>query len=518
MLIPRRFAALWLLLAAACTSPSQGPDPAPQTTPPLQHLIVLHTNDVHGQVLPLTATWVKDQDPKPTVGGIERVARYIQKVRAEAAEQGAEVLVVDAGDWFQGTPEGGVEQGRAYLRLLQQVGYDAMCVGNHEFDHGVGVLLDHLRAVPLPAVLSNVREADGSFLAGTSPILTLQRAGLRVGILGLCTTETPSITHPSASTLVWNDPAQTVAAFELEFADQVDWFLPLTHLGIETDQVLAEAHPELPLILGGHSHTLLPAGKNHGPVLICQTGSKGRGIGRVDVWVDPAKRAPVLLQAKVVDLFEGELEGTAVPALSAACRALVQQTEAEMEIVVGQNPVALHRSGGLGQSSALGNWITDAMRLQGRGDCAMQNGGGIRADLDAGPVTVRDLFSVLPFENSLVTLTMTGAEIDAVLRENFEGKDPKHLEVSGLRLTLQKSDGGLRLASIEIDGAPLDPARSYRLVTNSFMAGGGGGFAGLQHVREREAGVSLQRDTMRAWLEALGTVEATGEDRYVWLP
>ena len=501
-----------LAIWSACGAIGQEPGPAPAAQP--RHLIILHTNDIHGQILPLPATWIRDQNPPPLVGGVERIARYIDLVRKQAALDGDDVLVVDAGDWFQGTPEGALEKGLPLVRILSKVGYDVLCVGNHEFDHGVGQLLEHLQAVSMPALLANVREPNGQTLGGTLPYKIVERAGSRIALVGLLTTQTPSITHPSASTLTWNSEAETLTRLRGELRKDCDWVLPITHMGVEADEALAQAVPDLPLIIGGHSHTLLPHGRHQGDTLIVQAGSKGRGVGRIDVTLDGATGKPMAMQAQVVNLFEDTVAGGEAPEVAALCAEVQKETEASMAVVVGSIARDMPRSKALWQTSPLGNWVTDVMLAKAGGDIAIQNRGGLRADWKAGPITRRDVFSILPFDNSLVTLTMPGAELEAFLRRCVESDSPRMLEFSGAEITVQADGDGWKMVEVLIEGQPLDPARSYHFVTNNYLAGGGDGLDELALIPERVDDGRLQRDLMEEELLEKGQVEAWQGNRY----
>ena len=200
-------ACVLLLPLIGARSSTQGPA---DSSAELRHLIVLHTNDVHGQVLPLPATWLKDRDPLPDSGGIERIGAYVRKVRAEAAAKGDAVLFVDGGDWFQGTPEGRLDEGRAFLAAFRELGHDALAVGNHEFDYGVETFLAHLEAVPLPALIANARLASGGVLPGTAAYKIIECGGLRVGVVGLLSTATPAMSHPTTRTLLWTSPEEAL--------------------------------------------------------------------------------------------------------------------------------------------------------------------------------------------------------------------------------------------------------------------------------------------------------------------
>lgn len=478
-------------------------------------LIILHTNDVHGQVLPLPATWIKDRDPVPTTGGVDRLAAYVKKVRAEAQAAGHEVLVLDAGDWFQGTPEGGIDDGLPFMEILGQVGYDAMAVGNHEFDHGVAMLESHLAALDLPALLSNVSEPSGSLLRGTLPYLIVERAGIRIALVGLLTPDTPSITHHSASTLYWADPAKVLSSLLEDLKGDVDWVLPLTHLGFSGDQRLAQEVPGLPLVIGGHSHTLLSEGHRTEDGWIVQAGSKARGVGRIEVWIDPEKRTLERLVPSVVNLFEETVEGYHNAEVEQLSQALVQRSEERMNVVVGRLNRDLKRGKSPFKTSSQGNWVTDIMREHTGADIALQNRGGLRANLVAGPVTRRDVFRMLPFNNTLVVLTMTGAELESLMRRTIEGEETVTLEMSGMQVRGARNANGWTLADLHIAGQPLDPERTYQVATNSFLAGGGDGFKEFTFIQQRTKGGPVQRDVAVQFFGAADQgIEPSAANRY----
>lgn len=505
-----RIALLLALCAIACTA-----TPEVGGARPL-HLVVLHTNDVHGQVLPRAATWL-DRDEPPLVGGLARVGAYVNRVRAEVAEEGGALLVVDAGDWFQGTPEGLIGDGLPFLEAMARIGYDGMCVGNHEFDHGTRVLAAHLAEARPPALLANVADASGRTVRGARRFAVVVRGGLRIALVGLLTTVTPEITHASTRALTFTDPAAALTDVQAELAGEVDWFLPLTHLGVDGDRALARAHPELDLIVGGHSHTYLAEGVREGGTLIVQTGSKASGVGRVDLWFDPVTNEVLRAEARVVDLLEAPAPPWADAELEAACDSLVARSAALMDEVVGQLAAPLTRTRDpIGESTA-GNLITDAMRARASADVALQNRGGIRADVPAGPVTRRALFEILPFGNHLVTLDLSGAELAATLRKSFDGGH-SGLDLSGASVEVRGEGSGLVVARIFVDGRPLDERARYRVVTNSFMAGGGDGYELLAGVAEREVDPILLREMLEEIFREQGTVTPAPGSRYLRVP
>ncbi|MFT5052219.1 MAG: 5'-nucleotidase/UDP-sugar diphosphatase [Chlamydiales bacterium] len=488
-----------------------GPAPGAQL-----HLIILHTNDLHGQVLPRPAFWVGKPNP-PNAGGIGRIAGYVNRVRREAADAGDELLVLDAGDWSQGSPEGALGQGRDFMRALVWIGYDAMCLGNHEFDHGIDALVDNLAAVPLPALVANVRDAQGGAIGAVPSYRIFERGGLRVAVVGLLSPDTPGITHPTARTWRFGDPAVALRTAREELGDRADWVLPLTHLGLTADRELARAHPDLDLIVGGHSHTVLPKGQLQGSTRIVQAGSKASAIGRVDVWFDLEKKQVVKLEARIVDLFREPEARDRNERLQAECQAMLERGSEVLDTPIGSLAAPMSRAQGALQSSPSGNLISDAMRAATGADVALQNRGGIRADLQGGVVTRRDVFSVLPFSNRLVVLNLSGRELEACLRRAVEGRGRRGPEISGMTLELRRVAGAVELARVTVAGRTLDPGARYSLATNSFLASGGDGYEDLVDAERQGETSTLLREVLEGVFSGGEPVTPPAENRYLFV-
>jgi len=510
--------ALFGLLGGRASLAEPAPTPPSIPTPGERHLVILHTNDVHGQVSPRPAVWLEGVNPLPDCGGLPRLAARLRQVRAEAEAAGAVVLVCDGGDWFQGTPEGQVDRGRAFMGALGAVGYDGMVVGNHEFDHGVDVLVDHLQRAPLPALLANARDADGAPLAGVRESVVVERGGLRVALVGLLTTGTPSITHASTRDLRWEDPAAALGRVRAALGDEVDLVIPVTHMGVEEDVALARAHPDLPLIVGGHSHTFLKAGVREGGTLITQAGAKASVIGRVDLWLDG--RGEVARATAVhLDLYD-ELESPRNEEVDRRCAAIGVRVAGMLDEVVGVLGRPLRTTRRPLVNSSAGNFIADLMRERTGADVALHNRGGIRTTLRAGPVTRRDLFMLLPFSNHLETLTMDGASLRELFRRSVEGPRPVPLEFSGVTLEVRRDPGGQveLLGILGPGGAPVADTDTLRVTTNSFLAAGGDGWSALADAPgEREVDLILLRELLEVGFDR-GPRTPSVEQRYRLLP
>jgi 5'-nucleotidase/UDP-sugar diphosphatase len=298
-----------------------------------------------------------------------------------------------------------------------------------------------------------------------------------------------------------------------KLADPVDLVLPVTHLGVNIDIELAKAHPELPLIVGGHSHTTLKEGLRSGDTLIVQTGCKATVLGRVDLYLDPVTFEVLNSSAQLIELPPDELRTNAELAL--ACAELASISAAEMETEVGTLMGHLGRSRGTVSSTA-GNWITDAMRARASSDVAIQNRGGIRKDLEKGLVLRRDLFEILPFGNTLTTIELSGAELFATVEAAVTDKRHSGIEFSGMAVLWSTDmDGEIALDGVLVAGVPLDLERTYVLATNSFLAGGGDAYlpASVSDKPHMDTGILLRELCEDALAKGSGSVIPT-ENRY----
>ncbi len=484
-------AAPFALLAACAGAPTRERPSA------VIELVVLHTNDLHGQVHPRLATWVDRQKP-PLVGGLPRVAAFIQRTRREEAERGRAVLVLDGGDWYQGTPEGIVDTGLDYVRAVAACGYDAASLGNHEFDHGFDNLARLLDKARPPAVCANLRErSSGERVDWVDPWRIVDVGGLRVALVGLLTPTTPSITHPDARRFEFADPAEELTRVKRELEGEVDWILPLGHIGVEEAVAVAKAHPDLPLIVTGHSHTFLREGRLEGGTLIVQAGAKASAVGRVDLVIDGPSARVTSSRAQLVDLLEPAAEADKVELVERLCADLAKRADAAMREVVGELSAPLTTSG-KPYSTVAGSWMADLIRARTNADVAFHNRGGVRAEIDAGPVTRREVFEMSPFDNNLALLRLRGAELESLVRAAVEGTAHSGLDYSGcvvrVREGREKASIRLYFESLEIGGKALDREALYTVATNSFLAGGGDGFEVLARCEERAEDPLLLRE------------------------
>jgi 5'-nucleotidase len=468
-------------------------------------LTIVHTNDTHARIEQFNANGgtcsADDAAAGKCFGGVARRVTAIGQVRRE----GGAMILVDAGDQFQGTLFFTQYRGQESVPFLNAMGYQAMALGNHEFDDGPATLAAFIKALDFPVVSANADVSREPQLAGlVAPYTILEAGGEKIGVVGYITEEAGILSRPGPNiSFAPIEPAVQAAVGELR-GKGIDKIIALSHAGIERDKQVAAAVNGIDVIVGGHSHTLLsntdataygpypvvvksPAGA---PVLVVQDYWAGKYLGRLDVTFDAAgvptkwRGNPILLDARVPQDANALAQ---VRALAEPLKAITQQT-------VGTAAVNLdgERTSCRFAECTLGNLLTDAMLAATAAEgsqIAIENSGGIRASIPAGTVTLGQVLEVLPFGNTLATFELRGEDLWAALEhsasraENAENEGTgRFLQVAGLRFTWDATrPAGARVVRAEVrntDGSyvPLDRAATYRMVTNDFTRQGGDGF------------------------------------------
>ncbi|WP_027881959.1 bifunctional metallophosphatase/5'-nucleotidase [Meiothermus rufus] len=469
-------------------------------------LTIVHINDTHAHLEPtggLTLGGQRDQ----RLGGFARVIAFFDRMRATATNP----LFLHAGDVFQGTLYFNQYQGLADRHLLHRMGIRAMAPGNHEYNLGPEGLANFLSGVRFPVVSANTDVSREPKLAGRiRPYAVVNVGGQKVGIIGLTIPETTILSSPGPNVRFTDPvPATQQAVVEL-LARGVKFIVVLSHLGYLQDQELARRVTGVQVIVGGHSHTLLgqtpfpelrPGGayptivKNpeNKDVLVVQAWEWAKVVGRLQVTFN-AQGELVAHQGEVVpmtaNLPEDRFALDAIAAYSLPIAALRAQVVARAAVALNGERNDVRR-----RETNLANLIADAMLWKTRqagATIALQNGGGIRATIPAGNITVGQVYEVLPFGNTLVVLELKGSEILAALENGvsqWEQIAGRFLSgVAGIRYTFDLSrPAGSRITRAEVQTPtgfqPLDPNATYRVVTNSFTAAGGDGFTSFRDAK-----------------------------------
>ena len=459
-------------------------------------LTILHTNDLHSRIEPISAfdstCSAEDNEEGKCFGGYARLKTAVDEARA--ALDGSNVVLLDAGDQYQGSLMYTTHKGAVEAEMMGRVGYDVMAVGNHEFDDGPDGLLKLIEAVDFPVISGNIDVSQSNILAGkVQNHVVLEIGGERIGVISVLATDTAETSSPGPN-VIFQDTVDSlkadVAALE---AQGVNKIIALTHIGFVHDLEIAEAVSGIDVVVGGHSHTLMsnvvegaqPYPTMVGEVPVVQAYAYSKYLGQLTVTFDDAGKViaaegePRLLDASVA---EDEEILARVAELAGPIDEMRQQVVAETaEDIDGD------RTSCRAMECQMGSLVADAMleRVADQGiQIAIQNGGGLRASIGAGQVTMGDVLTVLPFQNTLSTFFVSGQTVIDALEngvsqiEEGAGRFP---QVAGLKFAFDAAaEPGARVSDVMVadgmDWKPIDPEARYGLVSNNYVRNGGDGY------------------------------------------
>lgn len=475
----------------------------------------MHTNDLHGQIQPIP--W-RTEDGTILVGGAPALGALIRQERARAEAMGEGFLYLDAGDLWQGTPDGNLTGGRVVVEWMNLIGVDAVAVGNHEYDEGEVALRALAVHARFPILGANVHQADGGAFPYLQPWVIREVAGVRIGIGGILTSRTGMLTRKGVTEgVAFGDEVQVARRVVQELrAAGAEVVILITHVGVDVDAVLARLVEGVDLIVGGHSHTAIasPAPESQTGTLVVQTQGKGRALGVVQLTWDRRVGRVTETSGRLVPVLEAEAGRD--PETVALVKRWTAEIGRRMAEPIGTTTAPLVREPAMPGSSPLGNLVADIMREATDARFAFHNRTGIRADLPGGTITLRDVYQVCPFGNSLVTMELTGAQVKKVLA--YSVLEHRYgLEISGLEVEVRDRKGIPRIGKVRVmpGGGRLDPRKVYRAVTNSYLGKGGDGeglFAGA--TAYEDTGIVL-RDVMTEYLRRNSPIEVPGVSRYI---
>lgn len=461
---------------------------------------ILHTNDTHSNV----------KDDGKSIIGFAKLATFV-----ETEKTNGNILMLDAGDMFQGLPFANIEKGHSIVEIVNQVGYDAMTIGNHEFDFGADNLMSIMDKLNYPVIAANVLKGEEQ---AVQPYIVKEFDDVKVGVFGMATPETAFKTHPdNVVGYTFADIIETADATvkTLKETEKVDVVVMLSHLGLEegdyTSDLVAKGVEGIDVIVDGHSHTTLPEGRMEGETLIVSTGTALKDIGQVELVVEDGK-----VVSKTATLLGYEAFNEVAPKQE-IIDAIAKVEEAQkpmLEKVVGTTEVKLVgdrevvRTG----ESNLGQLATDAMIELTGADVAITNGGGIRASIEAGDITMNNMVTVFPFGNTIMVKEIKGSDLLAALEygvDSFPETKGAFPHTAGITFTLNAyKEAGSRVSDVKVSGEALDLNKMYLVATNDFMAAGGDGYTMFESYPIK-AEYNTLMDTLLAYVEKLGTVEGT---------
>ena len=466
-------------------------------------LNILHINDFHSRFDPITGTDsncdAETDAAGECFGGIARLKTIIDDTRAKYED--GNTLLLSAGDNFQGSLYYTTYKSKVVSDFFNQMGFDVVATGNHEFDDGPEEFMKFIEAAEFPIIGGNFDVTRDENLAGKiKGSIVIEVGGEKIGIIGATTEDTPDIASPGPN-IEFTDVVQYVrGASEALDAAGVNKIILLSHIGYNQDMEVAAALPLVDVIVGGHSHTLLsntaegaagpyptmvtnPAGVE---VPVVQANQYGKYLGDIAItWDDngvvtKAEGEPFLIDASVTanEDFKGQLAELAAP------------IEEAMGVVIGTATENIEGSREVCrvEECAMGNLLADAIldRVADQGaTIAFQNGGGIRASIDAGEITVGEVITVLPFSNTLATVQISGADVIEALENgvsDVENGAGRFAQVAGLKYSYTLANPpGERVSDVLVKGegdewVPIDEEATYTIVTNNYVRGGGDGY------------------------------------------
>ncbi len=430
-------------------------------------LTLLHFNDYHGQLESYA-----DPESKANVGGIARLARAVEKIRGE--DPSLPVILLFAGDVLQGTLTSSLFLGIPDILMFEKLGVDAAAVGNHELDYGQDAFRRLGQLARFPFLSANV-QSQPEPLPIKPYVLIAKPNAPKVAVLGLTTNDLTTATHPkNVHGVTVEEPLAVTQRHLAALRAESDMVVVLSHMGIADDRRLARDIPELELIIGGHNHNVYAQPIMEGDVAIVQAGERGRWLGRMDHTCKGGRMTRSAYQLLPMDASAAEH-----PEIAAEVARIAAEADKELTREVGQIDIELDASRAVLRrgEGLLGNFVADLAREITAADIAIFNGGGFRASIPAGKVTLKHIFQTFPFRNELVVGTLTGAQIIEALQRSA-AFDPAEnpggfLQVSGLRYSI--ANGALESASLI--ASPINPAERYRVVMPDFLAEGGDGYA-----------------------------------------
>ncbi len=477
---------------------------------PSRHLVIFYTSNLRGQINPFSTT-INDQ-PYEKAGGLAFIRGLIDDTVKRFQFDPEYVLLLDTGDALFGSAEASLTLGEAPLDLMVKMGYQALAVGNMEFELGLDTLRRYAEQGRLPLLACNYRDLKSPLGNTFLPSVLVQKGPHKIGIIGLGHGELARNTRQENVLEVEVTDLQTsvqkaAATLKLQGAELV--ILLSHHPSLDTRTDLPELFPDVDVVIGdliGPRHSAPPSR----PVL-CQTApARGAGLGMVKI--------PYIGQAWNVErAFHAimPVDATRVPPsprLIEEIARIESRVESLLEEVVARSIGDFKRT--YEDESTMGNLVADAVREAAQADIALQNSGGIKASLASGSISLRDLYDALPFENSIVRMTLKGWQIENLIEESLSGKGT-FLQASGLRCTYSgRNPPGFRLIQISVGEDPLEPERDYLVAVNDFMVSTPVSWPELTQGRDR-AVVGLLRESLKRYLAARKVVTPSTDRRFV---
>lgn len=467
-------------------------------------LNILHINDFHSRIESInkfdSTCSAEEEGKNECFGGAARLLTAINQTRDALKAQGKNVLLLNAGDNFQGSLFYTTYKGTVEAEVLNAMKFDAMTVGNHEFDDSEDGLAGFLDKVQFPVVTANVVASAASKIGDrVKPSIVLEVGGQKIGIVGAVANDTAELATPGPNITIAEDVAKISEQVQKLKGEGVNKIIALTHVGYPRDLEFIAKIPDVDVVVGGHSHTLLSNTdqKAEGPyptlvdnpggykVPVVQAGQYSKYLGDLRVVFDDSgvvkesKGDPILIDSS---FKPDEATLKRIDELKAPIEALKSKVVGTSEgAIEGDRKVCRVKE------CSMGNLVADATlaRVKDQGvTIAFANSGGLRSSIDSGDVSMGEVLTVLPFQNTVATFQLKGEDIRAALENGVSQIDDgagRFMQVSGMKYSFDRSKpAGSRVTAVEVKEGdafvPLDPAKTYTVAANNYVRTGGDGF------------------------------------------
>lgn len=387
------------------------------TTEELLSVTIVHINDIHGHVGP----------GDDGVGGFPRIASTLHELR----EKDPNLIFLMSGDLITGSPLSSLTRGETIFRLANRLNITAFVPGNHEFDYGVSQYKTFMKIAEFPFIAANMRfdvpplASQAVAPIADAPYIILNAGGTRIGVIGIAHPDTPWLTIPeNTQGVTFEKPAPVLKSLVPKVWGEAQLIVALTHIGIEEDRKLAREVSGINLIIGGHSHDRLDTPEKIGNTWIAQAGHSGRFIGVINLKISKSSKQVVSLKGRLIHMGPdrpGDL-------------GLASEIDAEEARLPIRPDAPIGRaSRSLNSDADLAPWIASLMKKHMGADIGLVNKGGVRSDLRPGPITYRDIFNVMPFDNRVVLALIPGIRIqewldnDSIILDKPVKTDPNKI-------------------------------------------------------------------------------------------
>lgn len=468
-------------------------------------LTILYTNDMHAHFLP----WPALRD-KPPLGGFAALDYYVTLER----KKDPRALLFDSGDLMTGNLICNIRfndaEGGALIEMMNMIGYDGMVFGNHELDKPIGNLRRFTEIADFPIFCANFIDSTGKdFTKEKYHIYNV--GGLKVGVIGVTYHKMAGMANPdNLDGYDSTDPLQAINQVLPELDPKSDLIVVLSHLGIEADRELAQKISGVDIILGGHSHTRLDKAEKINGVLICQTGSHVRNLGKLSLKV--AGDSIYSYHDTLIPMTAENIKADS--ALTSLIDSMAAIIDEEFGAVIGT--LASDWETAYQAESNIGNWITDMLRAKTGADIAIVNSGGIRKRIPAGQIILRDVYEMLPFDNYVSFFECSGEDLKTIFEANADAEAGERsfgsLQISGASYVYEMKDGRPIISEMKVGGKPINPSKTYRIATIDYVISNADKYLKITPKNVTESN-QLLSDLIVQCIKEVGTIDSKVEGR-----